>query len=186
VSTTYFNKGSSSGSGDSPFYKLKPIPLINKTNIVRDDDFSSVSFTHIPVWRSAAANNYFVSAGTTTSLYSINAAGVASLVGTSTFNTYLTSSSAACFFLSTSDQCLYVLLYASPQYRLIKISDTLGTTTTIGSAFTPSSATRWPTQIPSDPATMLDDGTGSIKVYFRGYTHQINKTTGKDYLDCVG
>ena len=178
--TSYFNAGSVGGNGDSPFYKLKPIPLINRTNIPKVSNYSSFAYTNLPVWRSAVANNYFQfdSIFSQVTLFSVNAAGTSSTLGTSTFTSYLTSSNAVAVHLNTTDQCLYVLLYESPQYRLIKVSDAAGTTTAIGSAFTPTTASRWPTHLKDDPATMLDDGTGSIKVMFRGYTHQINKTTG--------
>ncbi len=177
MSTTYFNRGSATSS-DSPFYKLKNIPLLNKTNVEKISSFNTTNgITNLPVWRSAVANNYFSfdTGGVNVSLYSVNSAGTSSLITTVLFTTYLTNSNVASAYLSSADQCLYLLLYESPQYRLIKVNDASGAVTTIGAAFTPATANNWP--IDTTFTSIVDTGSG-LKIYYRGFEHTLNKTTG--------
>jgi len=130
----------------------------------------------MPVWRTAVANNYFVfnSTYSEVGLYSVSSSGVSSLLTTVLFTTYLTSSNAVSAYLSTADQCLYLLLFESPQYRLIKVNDASGAVTTIGAAFTPATANNWPSEFTS----IVDNGAGGLKIYYRGFEHTLNKTTG--------
>jgi len=180
VSTTYFNRGAGAGSEDSPFFQLKAIPLTNLTNVPRDDSLENVFNPFLPVWRSSAANNFFDFGANFVScnLKSVDSAGSISTVRSTVFDTILTGSEAVALHLNTTDQCLYVLLYESPSYRLIKIHDTTGVATNIGSSFTPSTAANWPKSFNSNSAYMLVDVDGHIRVYHRGFYHQINKSTG--------
>lgn len=162
----------SSTSGDSPFHKLKLIPLLNKTN--------SGTVKKIPVWRSAAANNSFqlLAGGDSWTLSSTNSSGVDSTIATLTASTYLGSTPLVTLFhVNTAAQCMYVLLRNSAnQMILVKTDDVTGTTTAIGSAFTPTTVARWPTS--AIEGVMSIDGSGHMRVSYRGFYHQINVTTG--------
>lgn len=167
--STFGNRGGG-GSGDSPFYKIKTIPLLNKTN--------ASTTKKIFVWRAAAANNSFQLGSSLTewSLSSTNSSGVDSTIANLTASTYLGTSAVCLVHLNTIAQCMYFLLRSSNQLLLVKTDDTTGTTTAIGSAFTPTTPSRWPTSITE--GVMLIDGSGHMLVSYRGYTHQINVTTG--------
>jgi hypothetical protein len=132
------------------------------------------------VIRSGVNNKAFqanVSAAQIT-LLSYTSLGVQSTVATITFTTYLASSTAVAVHLNSTDTCLYVLLYVSGSYQVIKINDTTGVVTAIGSSFTPTTAANWPTGFGTGTTLEIDSGTGHLKVTNNGFTHLINKTTG--------
>lgn len=178
MATSYFGNRSGS-SGISPFYQLRNFPLVNKTN------YEQISFTAsenngIPVLRAAAANNRFLFVDTTNlRLVTDNASGTSSTVSTVTVTTLFASSTIVTMHLNTTDQCMYVLLRnGANQLQLIKVTDAGGTSSALGSPFTPATPARWPSNYATDTATMYVDGAGHVRVYYRGYYHQINKTTG--------
>jgi hypothetical protein len=177
MSVNYFGNRSSSNS-ESPFYKLKNVLLLNKTNTARGQDAG------MPVYRTAVANNLFKApSAAEISLGTITSAGGVTAVATVSTTTHLANSVAACYHLNTSDQCLYVLAYTSSPsiaLQLMKVSDSTGVLTAIGSSFVPANPTWWPSSATSnnEVATMYVDGSNHIRVYMDGYYHQINKTTG--------
>lgn len=177
--TSYFNSGSRNAVGESPFYKLKNIPLPSKTNF----SLATNSPSGLPVFRSAVANNVFRTTGSTNiKLVTLNANGTETTVTNVATTTYLAGSVRAVLHLNTTDQCLYVLCVNSGTYQLLKITDGAGTTSTIGSSFTPTTAGNWPTSDTTaglgSSGVMYVDGAGHLRVYCNGYYHQINRTTG--------
>lgn len=172
----YFGNRSSSNS-DSPFYKLKNILLPNRTNIAIGS-----TYLGIPVYRSAVANNTFkFPTASTVTLNSITSAGGETVVATVDVTSVLASGVVACVHLNSTDQCLYLLVAASgTTFQLMKVSDSTGVLTGLGSSFTPANPTRWVNNRLGTSArgTMFIDGSSHIRVYMNGYYHQINKTTG--------
>jgi len=180
VSTSYFNTNNGGGNGISPFHTLKKIPLTNKTYVERSSTIGNPTDTDggIPVWRAAVANNVFVIlTASTLKLSSINSAGTETIIASIDTATYLASSTIVGIHLNTADQCLYLLINASANYRLIKISDSGGAVTTIGASFAPATAVNWPTSTGS-PATCYVDSGANFRIIYRGVYHTINKSTG--------
>lgn len=178
--TSYFNAGSKSGGGNSPFYQIKPLPLLTKTNT---EYFSSNSSQHrqgLDVWRSAAANkNFLLSSSSSMVLRTINSNGTPTTVTTTNSGSYTGGSGEySVFHLNTADQCLYCLIEQSPVYALIKIGDSSGIATAIGSSFTPATPANWPNSYNNDRPTMYINAAGNIEITYRGFKHQLNKTTG--------
>lgn len=180
MATSYFGNRSAA-MGDGPFYKLKKIPLLNKTNVERSSTIGNPSDTDagIPVWRAAVANNVFTVLTTSTlKLSSINSAGTETVIANIDTTTYLASSVIVGLHLNTIDQCLYVLIGASgTTFRLIKVSDSGGAVTTIGSSFTPATTVNWPSTTQSFGTCYVDSG-GDFRIIYRGFYHRLNKTTG--------
>ena len=169
-----FNANNSNSTGGILLYSPKITPVPNLL-------YGGVSnAAAVPVVRSGVNNKVFFSnAGTGVSLLTYSVAGVASTVASITFTTYLTSSSVTAYHLNSADTCLYVLLYAAPSYRFIKIDDTTGVVTTIGSSFTPTTADNWPlTGNARGAGFEVDTVSGHLKVLHNGFTHLVNKTTG--------
>lgn len=170
-----FNQSSSSSNG-ALLYRMKPVPI---TTQLYGQGVSGSNF-NIPVVRSGAGDKSFAatdSAGV--NLYTTNSAGVSTATATITYTTYLASSVLVSAHLNSPDQCLYVLVYASPSWRFIKINDSTGVVTTIGSSFTPATPTNWPLAGSTGLATMeVDSVSGHLKVVFNGVYHLINKSTG--------
>lgn len=163
-----------SANGDTLIYRPKLLPITNQVN-----GFSSA---HIPILRSGVTDKAFDTMGQNGAgifLKTTSSAGVVTTTATITFNTYLASSKGVAYHLNTADQCMYVLLYTSPNYQLIKIADTTGVVTAVGSSFAPVTAANWPTYTQSTLATIyLDSVSGHLKVVSNGKYHLINKATG--------
>lgn len=170
-----FNQWGSGSVGNTPLYRLKPTPVTNLLygggNAIRS----------LPVIRSGVNNKVFKADISTQQiqLLSYTSLGVESTVATITFTTYLAGSVVVATHLNSTDSCLYILLFASSNYQLIKINDTTGAVTAIGSPFTPTTALNWPTGMSTGFAGMqIDTVSGHVQVRYNGYTHLINKTTG--------
>jgi len=177
VSTSYFNTRGGLSTGESPFYKLKSIPLINKTFVEVSGTNASVYIKGLPVYRSAAANYRFIISGTSIVLRLDQASGTPSTITTVDPTTHLAASSVVAVHLNSTDQCLYVLIKAGTSFRALKIGDMSGTVTTLGSSFTPATTANWPTSL-SDSASMQIDSDGHLRISINGKYHQLNKTTG--------
>lgn len=169
-----FRQGSSSSTGGILLYSPKISPV---TNLLYG---GGSKLSAIPVIRSGVNNKIFSSSSDTTiDLLTYSSVGVESTVASINFTTYLASSNVAAYHLNSADTCLYVLLWESPAYRFIKIDDTTGVVTTIGSSFTPTTAANWPQMGNARGAGFeVDTATGHLKVMYNGFTHLVNKTTG--------
>jgi hypothetical protein len=170
-----FNQWGSGSSGNTLLYRPKISPVTNLLYGGGD------KIRSIPVIRAGVNNKVFLANVSTVEikLLSYTSLGVESTVATITFTTYLAGSQAVATHLNSADTCLYILLLASSSYQLIKINDTSGAVTAIGSSFTPTTAANWPTGMSTGFAGMqVDVVSGHIQVRYNGYTHLINKTTG--------
>lgn len=178
--TSYFNAGGRATSTSSPFYQIKPIPLLTKTNSEYFSTDSTIQKRGLDVWRSGAANkNFLLTSSSSLVLRTINSDGNVSTVTTTNSGSYTGGSGEySIFHLNTADQCLYCLIKQSSVYALIKIGDSSGIATAIGSSFTPATPANWPNIYSSDRPTMYVNGSGHLEITFRGFRHQINKTTG--------
>jgi len=129
------------------------------------------------VFRSGVvANRAFTFTGTSRvelDLHLINTDGSTSVLANLDSVSYLSGSTFQRLYLSSADQCLYCLLQAGTTYQLLKVNDTTGVVTTIGSSFTPATPSNW-----SLGSVMYQDGAGHLLVISRGKYHQLNKTTG--------
>lgn len=174
--STFGNRGG--GSGDSPFHKIKRIPLINRTNVTSDTD------ARMSVWRSGAANNEFsLLSSSTLNLRSVNSLGVATSIATLDVATYSGSTPTIVgLHLNTAAQCMYVLIRNSiNEFRLIKMDDTTGVHSSVSSLFTPTTPSRWPSSTGIAQlglSQMWVDGSGHLRIQGGGYYHQLNTTTG--------
>lgn len=177
-----FRQGSDSSTGGLlPIHKMACVTLPNHI----------YGHSGLPVIRSGIIDKYFNSTtDDSVTLYTLSVVGVATVVATISFNTYLTGGEGAALHLSSADSCLYVLLRNGGDFRLIKIADTTGVVTTIGSSFTPTTAANWPSLSTESGKLEVDTVSGHIKVWGIGYTHLINKTTGaivsQDTLMTIG
>jgi len=171
-----FNPQSSSATGSSLLYRMKLLPVTTQLYGQGATNSSSV-----PVWRSGAGQSSFdSSASSGITLYTTSSSGTRTTTATITYTTYLTSSAAMAYHLNSTDSCLYALLTTSTQLQLIKINDTTGAVTSIGSAITPTTMDNWNSGTGSgNLATMTTDiATGYLKVTYNGFYHMLNKTTG--------
>jgi len=169
-----FRQSSGSSTGGLLLYSPKITPV---TNLL----YGGVTkLSAVPVVRAGVNNKIFQSTlDTEINLLSYSSLGVESTIANITFTTYLASSNVVAYHLNSADTCLYVLLYESPSYRFIKIDDTTGVVTTIGSAFTPTTAANWPlTGNGRGAGFEVDTVSGHLKLMFNGFTHLVNKTTG--------
>lgn len=174
--TSYFGNRSTS-SGESPFHKLKNIPLTNKTLVESSGTNSAVYIKGIPVYRSAAANYRFIISSSSIVLRLDQVSGSPSTITTVDPTTYLATSVVVAVHLNSTDQCLYVLVKSGTSFRALKIADTSGTVTTLGSSFIPATGVNWPSNL-SDSASVEIDGSGHLRISINGSYHQLNKTTG--------
>lgn len=169
-----FRQSSSDSAGGLLLYSPKITPVINLL-------YGGVSkISAIPVIRSGVNNKVFYSgADTDISLLTYSSAGAESTVASISFTTYLASSNVVAYHLNSADTCLYVLLYESPSYQIIKIDDTTGVVTSIGTPFTPTTAANWPlTGNARGAGFEVDTVSGHLKLMHNGFTHLIHKTTG--------
>lgn len=179
MSTTYFNRGTSNNSGSSPFHQLKPIPLLNKTNTEYFSTNNQVQKQGIDVWRVGAANNNFIlNTSAQVRLRSINSNGTTTTISDTNATSYLASGEYSALHLNTADQCLYCLIENAPNYAVVKINDSSGVATAIGSSFTPATSSNWPDRYADDSPSMFINSSGNLEIIFKGVRHQLNKTTG--------
>ena len=166
----YFNSASNNNSnGGAILYRMKPLVLTSQLYGTGTTNTSS-----IPVWRSGAGDKSFeASVSTGITLYTTASTGVRTTTAAITYTTYLTSSNGVAFHLNSTDTCLYVLLLAGSSLQLIKINDTTGVVTSIGSSFTPTTVANW-----AGGTLSVDSGSGHLKYVSNGFYHLINKTTG--------
>jgi hypothetical protein len=168
-----FRQGSSTGAGGVLLYRMKPLPLVSQ---IYGWDGTSQQF-HVPVVRSGAGTKSFkATANTDIVLYTQSSAGVPATTASISYTTYLTSSTAVAFHMNSADTCLYVLLRAGTSYRAIKIDDSTGVVTTIGSSFTPATTGNWPTIMTA--SMEIDSVSGHLKIICNGFSHSLHKTTG--------
>jgi len=165
-----FRQGSSSSTGGAILYRMKPLILSSQLY-----GSGTTNTSAIPVYRSGAGDkSFYATAATGITLYTTASTGVRSSTAVITYTTYLASSSGVAFHINSTDTCLYVLLFAGSSLQLIKISDTTGVVTAIGSSFTPTTIANW-----SGGGTLsVDSVSGHLKYVSNGFYHLINKTTG--------
>jgi len=170
-----FNPQSSGGTGSSLLYRMKPLPVTTQLY-----GQGTTNTSTIPVWRSGASQSSFdATSFTGITLYNTSSTGSRTITATITYTTYLASSNAMAYHLNSTDSCLYVLLATSTQLQLVKINDTTGVVTSIGSAITPTTMANWNGGVSGNIATMTTDiATGYLKVTFNGFYHMLNKSTG--------
>ena len=177
MGTSYFNPQSSgSATGGALLYRMKPLPVTSQLYGTGTTNTSSV-----PVWRSGAGDKSFdSSASTGITLYTTASSGNRTTTATISYNTYLTGSNAMAYHLNSTDSCLYALLTTATQLQLVKISDTTGTVTSIGSAITPTTMANWNNGTGSGALAIMttDIATGYLKITFNGFYHMLNKSTG--------
>lgn len=169
-----FNQWGNGSTGSTILYTPKITPV---TNLLYG---GTTKISSIPVIRSGVNNKVFeATADTAITLLSFSSLGVESTVATITFTTYLASSKVICYHLNSTDTCLYVLLSTGSSFQVIKINDTTGAVTPIGSSFTPTTLANWPSNGNSRGSGFeVDTVSGHLKVVYNGFTHLINKTTG--------
>lgn len=170
-----FNQSSSSSSsGGGILYRPKPLTL--PWRIYGD---GSPTTSPVPVYRSGASDKSFESANNTSiTLYTTSAAGVRSTTASISYTTYLGTSLAVAFHLNSADTCLYVLISSGGSFRIIKINDTTGIVTAIGSSFIPTTLANWGFGESNVGTLSVDSGSGHLKFVCNGFYHLINKTTG--------
>ena len=171
----YYNQSVSGSSlGGGILYRPKPLTL---TARLYGDGSNNVS--SFPVWRSGASDKSFEgTTSTSITLYTTSSTGVRSVVASLSYGTYLSSGVAVAFHLNSADTCLYVLIGYGGSYRFIKINDTTGVVTTIGTAFTPATVANWGFGAGSKGSLTIDSVSGHLKFVCNGFYHLINKTTG--------
>ena len=169
-----FNQWGNTGNGNFLLYQMKPTPLTTQLY-----GQGNGTYSYVPVVRSGASDKSFkINSTTTLELYTTSSLGAETLVATITYNTYLASSEACAYHMNSTDTCLYVLLRDANTLRLIKVNDTTGVVTTIGSSFTPTTPTNWPDSDTEMTLMEVDSVSGHISLKFNGYSHSIHKTTG--------
>lgn len=162
----YFNSNGSSSGGDRLLYRMKPVPIPTQLY-----GTGSTNANRMPVIRAGAGDKSFAGGLT---LYTTSPLGNSTITATVSYTTYLTGSFAYGSFLSSGDQCLYVLLGQGSNRRLIKVNDTTGVVTTIGLSFVPTNPSNWE----NGSSVELDTTSGHIKISYNGFYHLLHKTTG--------
>ena len=186
--TTYFNAGSAGNGAGSPYTKLVTTPNPFVTNkFGGNGSFLTTDTSLTYAYRSAVGNRGLrVNSTTSVSLLEVQSDGSLNTVSNFDPTSYLPNAALVqpqniCY--STVDQCWYILLsYVNPTHcRLIKVNDTTGAVTTLGSAFNPANpSTAWPISASGSYITsfFLDNVSGHLKVICNGFYHLINKSTG--------
>lgn len=176
-----FNESSANG-GNFLLYRMKPLPFPYQlygqgvTNTASGEVNTS---WRLPVVRSGASDKSFGDATSGgISLFTTSSVGGSTTTATITYTTYLASSEGVAFHLNSADTCLYVLLEAAGVWRFIKVNDSTGVVTTIGSSFTPPTVANWPSDVNLHGKMEIDPVSGHLKVTFNGFFHLINKSTG--------
>lgn len=174
----YFNPQSSGSNTLGAVYVPKTITALNQ-----------LAPLGWPVWRSGASDKYFRSTSTWVNdtgielhSYTATTDTLIASIGYQTATSSPSSTAGVAYHMNSTDQCLYVLVQynaGTSHWRLIKISDTTGAVTTIGSDFTPTSPQNWPVFGSFQQGCMaLDTASGHIKITYNGVYHLLNKSTG--------
>lgn len=182
-----FRQGSSA-TGSSPYPKLNTYTNPYPTNLWGGGTSFLVQTNYLYyAYRSGAANRGLrVESQTVVKLVSVASTGADTVVANFDPTSYLPNAQllnpeVICY--SSSDQCWYIILsYANPMHiRLIKVDDTTGAVTALGSSFNPTNPqVSWPSVANGNTATSfyLDNTTGHLKLICNGFYHLINKSTG--------
>lgn len=179
----YFNSASKNGTGSVASPLFQPKPQFNLYNTYKDATGLKYETTGRAYnWRSGAGNYGWDNNGGQITLSSVNSSGVVSTVATTTLTTLLTSAQQSpAFHYSSADQCWYFLLSdGSSLLRLVKMNDTTGVFTGVGTSFTPTTFANWGGNgsTPQIAQIYIDSVTGHLKVIYNGYYHLLNKSTG--------
>lgn len=158
------NFGASNSSGEI-FSRIKASPT---PNMLR-----SMGTTDIPVVRSGVVT-YFQVTDNTTVLLKNSSSGAT--IATITAVASLASATFRTYHLSSVDACLYCLLYDGAGNALvIKINDTTGAVTAIGSSFAVATGVNWLVT----PETGFIERIGdTLKITSAGVYHEVSVTTG--------
>lgn len=170
MSYTVFGAGS---GGSTLFSRLKVFPTPNIQGILPE--------AAIPVVRSGN-KNYFtinkvasVADAAFKSIISLNSTNPSAVILTTDLTTIAAGAHILGLYLSSSEQCLYVLFKGTDLVvRLSKISDTTGAITNIGS-FTPTTAAHWTSGWSNSTLEFVG---GVLRYVQNGYAATINPTNG--------
>lgn len=158
------NFGVNNNSGEI-FSRIKSYPT---PNMLR-----AMGTTDIPVVRSGAVT-YFQVTNNTTVLLKNSSSGAT--IATITSVASLASSTFINYHLSSVDACLYCLLYDGTGNALvIKISDTTGTVTVLGSSFAVATPAKWAV---TPELSFIERVGDNLKIISSGVYHEVSTTTG--------
>lgn len=156
------------------FYKLKPVPILNIKYSTGNDE------RIIPVMRTGASKYFIINSAQEIQLKSATTgAVVTTIAGTDIVaNGYIQF-----VYLDSVAQCLYVVAYNHSTFvgQLAMINDNTGAVTLIGSTFSPATTTNWVftsgtgftnTQFMDSPSS------GILRLFYDGWTHTLDATTG--------
>lgn len=158
------NFGANNNSGEI-YSRIKSSPTPNMLRTMAAED--------IPVVRSGVVT-YFQVTNNTTVLLKSSSSGAT--IATITAVASLASSTFRTYHLSSVDACLYCLLYDGAGNALvIKISDTTGAVTVLGSPFAVATPAKWS----ATPESGFIERVGDLlKIINSGVYHEISVTTG--------
>ncbi len=185
--TSYFNTGSAGNGTGSPYPKLIATPNPYITNkFGGNGSFVTTETSLFYAYRAPVGNRGLrILSATSVSLLEVQSNGSTTTVSNFDPTSYLPNGvinpQQICY--STVDQCWYILItYVNPTHcRLIKVADTTGAVTAIGSAFNPANPSiSWPSMAQGHILTSfyLDNVSGHLKLICNGFYHLINKATG--------
>lgn len=166
--------GSASTSG-SKIRAIPPLPVLT----CKAPRYSQ-SGNSIPVVRSGV-DKYFQVQPQSIQLF--NGAAETSVAAVVNSTTILAASAIHYVYLDSADQCLYALskVIGSGQMQLWKVSDSLGTSSTIGSPFTPANPSNWGRSIAPLHFSYCERVGANIKFYggtTNSVYHLVDTTTG--------
>lgn len=169
-----YSFGSSASSG-SKIRAIPPLPVLN-CKAARNSSAGG----SLPVWRSGV-DKYFTVNPTAVQLF--NGEAETSVAAAVNSTTILAASNIHYAYLDSTDQCVYLLskVIGSGQLQLWKVSDSLGTSTTIGSPFTPANPSNWGRSITPLHLSYCERSGGNLKVYGGNTSsvyHLVSLTTG--------
>ncbi len=131
-----YSFGAPSGSS-TKIRQIPPLPVLN----CKAPRYSQAG-SALPVVRSGVDKYFQV---TPSSIQLFNGEAETSVAAVVNSTTILAASAIHYIYLDSTDQCLYALskVIGSGQMQLWKVSDSLGTSTAIGSPFTPANPSNW-------------------------------------------
>lgn len=158
------NFGANNNSG-AIFSRVKSLPTPNMLRAMSNND--------IPVVRSGVVT-YFQITDNTTVLLKNSSSGAT--IATVTAIASLASSTFKTYHLSSVDSCLYCLLYdGAGNARVIKINDTTGAVTPLGSAFAVATPANW---VITPESSFIERVGDNLKIIGNGVYHEVSTTTG--------